>query len=43
MEAGMDLAHINAELGRNAQGLVDWAVGLHKPTIVTTNFRPFEA
>ena len=39
----MDLTHINAELGRNAQGLVDWAVGLNKPAIITTNFRPFEA
>ena len=39
----MDLAHINAELGRNAQGLVDWAVGLNQRAIVTTNFRPFEA
>ncbi|MCY1167155.1 MAG: phosphoadenosine phosphosulfate reductase family protein [Pseudomonadota bacterium] len=43
IEAGMDLAHINAELGRNAQGLVDWAVGLEQPAIITTNFRPFEA
>ena len=43
----MDLKHnltqINAELGRNAQGLVDWAVGLNQPAIITTNFRPFEA
>ena len=39
----MELAHINAELGRNAQGLVDWAVGLNQPAIITTNFRPFEA
>ena len=39
----MDLSHINAELGRNAQGLVDWAVGLRKRAIITTNFRPFEA
>ncbi len=43
IEAGLDLAHINAELGRNAQGLVDWAVGLEQPAIITTNFRPFEA
>ena len=46
-EMGMDLTHnltkINAELGRNAQGLVDWAVGLNQPAIITTNFRPFEA
>ena len=39
----MDLTHINAELGRNAQGLVDWAVGLNQRAIITTNFRPFEA
>ena len=39
----MDLTRINAELGRNAQNLVDWAVGLKQLTIVTTNFRPFEA
>ena len=38
-----NLTHINAELGRNAQGLVDWAVGLNQPAIITTNFRPFEA
>jgi phosphoadenosine phosphosulfate reductase len=39
----LDLAQINAELGRDAQALVNWAVGLGQPTIVTTNFRPFEA
>ena len=39
----MDLVHINAELGRNAQGLVDWAIGLNQRAITTTNFRPFEA
>ena len=39
----LDLANINAELGRNAQGLVDWAVGLKQRAIITTNFRPFEA
>jgi phosphoadenosine phosphosulfate reductase len=38
-----DLADVNARLGRDAQGLVDWAIGLDRPTIVTTNFRPFEA
>ena len=42
-EMSMDLTHINAELGRNAQGLVDWAVGLNQRAIITTNFRPFEA
>lgn len=39
----LDLARINAELGRNAPALVDWALGLRQPAIVTTNFRPFEA
>jgi phosphoadenosine phosphosulfate reductase len=39
----LDLAKINAEFGRNAQGLVEWAVGLGRSAIVTTNFRPFEA
>ncbi|WP_272970200.1 phosphoadenosine phosphosulfate reductase domain-containing protein [Comamonas terrigena] len=39
----LDLARINTELGRDAQALVRWAVGLNQPTIVTTNFRPFEA
>lgn len=39
----IDLADINATLGRDAQGLVNWAVGLGKTAIVTTNFRPFEA
>ncbi|MBS0294576.1 MAG: phosphoadenosine phosphosulfate reductase family protein, partial [Proteobacteria bacterium] len=39
----IDLAHINAELGRNAPALVAWALGLGKRAIVTTNFRPFEA
>ena len=38
-----DLARINAELGRNAEGLVAWALGLGQSPIVTTNFRPFEA
>ena len=38
-----DLAEVNARLGRDAQGLVDWGIGLDRPAIVTTNFRPFEA
>ena len=42
-EMTMDLTHINLEMGRNAQGVVDWAVGLRQPAIITTNFRPFEA
>lgn len=42
-ELNLDLQHVNAALGRNAQGLVEWAIGLDQPAIVTTNFRPFEA
>jgi len=38
-----DLARVNAELGGNATELVKWAFGLVQPSIVTTNFRPFEA
>ena len=41
--SALDLAQINVELGRDAQALVNWAVGLGQATIVTTNFRPFEA
>ena len=43
LERDIDLARANAELGRDAQGLVAWALGLGKRAIVTTNFRPFEA
>ena len=39
----LNLSAVNAELGHDAAGLVRWAVGLGQPTIVTTNFRPFEA
>ncbi|MCS4508731.1 phosphoadenosine phosphosulfate reductase domain-containing protein [Xylophilus ampelinus] len=39
----LDLALVNAQFGHDAQGLVDWAIGLDQPAIVTTNFRPFEA
>lgn len=38
-----ELARVNAELGRDAQALVAWALGLGQRAIVTTNFRPFEA
>lgn len=38
-----DLDRINAELGKDAEKLVEWALGLGKTTICTTNFRPFEA
>ena len=39
----LDLAQINADLGRDAPALVEWALALGQPAIVTTNFRPFEA
>ena len=38
-----DLATINAELGKDAEKLVEWALGLGRTAICTTNFRPFEA
>ncbi len=41
--SNFDLTRVNADLGHNAQGLVEWALGLGQPAIVTTNFRPFEA
>ena len=43
MSTTIDLAKINADLGRDAPGLVKWALDLGETTIVTTNFRPFEA
>lgn len=39
----LDLDKINAELGRDPQALVNWAVGLKRKAICTTNFGPFEA
>ncbi|MFP5358432.1 MAG: phosphoadenosine phosphosulfate reductase family protein [Gammaproteobacteria bacterium] len=39
----LDLDKINAELGNDPQALVNWAVGLKRKAICTTNFRPFEA
>ena len=38
-----DITRVNAELGRDAPALVRWALGLGQRSIVTTNFRPFEA
>ena len=43
MSTTIDLEQVNADLGRDAPGLVRWALGLGETTIVTTNFRPFEA
>lgn len=39
----LNLDKINADLGHKPQELVNWAVGLKKKAICTTNFRPFEA
>ena len=39
----LDLAQINTQFGHDAQGLVEWAIGLGQSPIVTTNFRPYEA
>ncbi|HWU68899.1 MAG TPA: phosphoadenosine phosphosulfate reductase family protein [Stenotrophobium sp.] len=39
----LDLDAINRDLGNDPQALVNWAVGLKRKAICTTNFRPFEA
>ncbi|MGH8115655.1 MAG: phosphoadenosine phosphosulfate reductase family protein [Rhodanobacteraceae bacterium] len=39
----LDLDAINRDLGNDPQGLVNWAAGLKRKAICTTNFRPFEA
>ena len=39
----LDLESINSAHGNDAQKLVEWALGLGKPALCTTNFRPFEA
>lgn len=39
----LDLQRINAEFGKDPQKLIEWALSLNKKSIVTTNFRPFEA
>ena len=41
--SSLNLSQANAELGHDAPALVQWALGLGKSAIVTTNFRPFEA
>ena len=41
--SALDLAQVNAQFSNDAQGLVEWALGLDQSPIVTTNFRPFEA
>lgn len=39
----LDIQRINTELDGDAQRIVEWALGLDKVSICTTNFRPFEA
>ena len=40
----LDLDKINKELGRKTpKEIVEWAVGFAKSSVVTTNFRPYEA
>ena len=39
----LDLDSLNAEFANQPQKLIEWAIGLGKPAICTTNFRPFEA
>jgi phosphoadenosine phosphosulfate reductase len=39
----LDLDRLNAELANQPDKLIEWAIGLGKPAICTTNFRPFEA
>ncbi|MGH8539306.1 MAG: phosphoadenosine phosphosulfate reductase family protein, partial [Stenotrophobium sp.] len=39
----LDLDAINRDLGNDPQELVNWAAGLKRKAICTTNFRPFEA
>ena len=39
----LDLDRLNAEFANQPEKLVEWAIGLGKPAICTTNFRPFEA
>ena len=43
MVTAQDLERINDEFGTRPGPLVDWAYGLGKRTIVTTNFGPFAA
>ena len=38
----LDLAQVNARWGRDASALVEWAVGLGQPTIVTSSRLKFE-
>ena len=39
----LDLERLNADFANQPDKLIEWAIGLGKPAICTTNFRPFEA
>jgi phosphoadenosine phosphosulfate reductase len=39
----LDLDRINLELGNQPDALLDWALGLGKQPLITSNFRPFSA
>lgn len=39
----LDLDRINAELGKDSEALLDWALGLGKRVVTTSNFAPYSA
>jgi phosphoadenosine phosphosulfate reductase len=39
----INIDEINRKYGHSPQQLIEWALGLEKPAICTTNFRPYEA
>lgn len=39
----INIDEINQKYGHSPQQLIEWALGLEKPAICTTNFRPYEA
>jgi len=39
----LDLDRVNAELGKDSEGLLDWALGLGKRVVTTSNFAPYAA
>lgn len=43
LQAAVDLEQVNAQFGERPEALVEWALGLGRRTIVTTNFGPFAA
>lgn len=39
----LDLDRVNAELGNNSEALLDWALGLGRRVVTTSNFAPYAA